>query len=32
MVNNAGLAAPLEVTVSSGEYSEADVVIDSGMR
>ena len=32
VVNNAGLAAPLEVTVSSGEYSEADVVIDSGMR
>ena len=29
---NAGLAEPVQVTVQSGKYSEADVLIDSGVR
>ncbi len=29
---NAGLAEPVRVTVQPGKYSEADVLIDSGVR
>jgi hypothetical protein len=29
---NAGLADPVQVTVQPGKYSEADVLIDSGVR